>query len=201
MLVYGDLRSGNCYKVKLTLKLLGIPHDWQHVDVLAGECQQASFLAINPNAKIPALVLDDGRVLCESNAIIWYLANEGALVPTSAFAKAKMFEWMFFEQYSHEPYIAVARFIKHYQGLPPARRAEFASLQAGGNKALTLMEHQLSLSPYLVGASLSLADIALFAYTHVADEGGFDLSRYPNIQAWCERISAQPLFYPMPMNE
>ncbi|QDF67920.1 glutathione S-transferase family protein [Shewanella sp. SNU WT4] len=201
MLVYGDLASGNCYKVKLILQLLAIEHQWQAVNVLAGQTHTPNYLAINPNGKIPALVLDDKCVLCESNAILLFLAADSAWIPTDRFAKAKMFEWMFFEQYSHEPYIAVARFIKHYQGLPPARRAEFISLQAGGNKALAIMDAQLAKTAYLVGDDPSLADITLFAYTHVAHQGGFDLSLYPHIQRWCQQISSLGGFYPMPSND
>ncbi|WP_105901552.1 glutathione S-transferase family protein [Vibrio gangliei] len=188
MKVYGDTLSGNCYKVKLVLSLLGIEHEWQHVDILKGEAKTPTFLAINPNGKVPTVLLDDGRVLSESNAIIGYFADGTDLIPQDRFLKAKAYQWLFFEQYSHEPFIAVARFIQKYQGMPAERLDEYHSLQPGGHKALTIMEQALRESDYLVGETLTIADIALYGYTHVAHEGGFDLSQYPAIQAWCQRI-------------
>ncbi len=192
MRVYGDVQSGNCYKVKLLLSLLQQDYQWVDVDILAGETKTEQFLAMNANGKIPLLALDDGRYLAESNAIMGYLAAGTSLLPQDAFQLAKVYEWLFFEQYSHEPYIAVARFIQHYLGMPEARQAEYESLQAGGNKALAIMEQQLKQTDFLVGNSLTIADIALYAYTHVAAQGGFDLNRYPAIQAWCQRIASQP---------
>lgn len=192
MRVYGDVQSGNCYKVKLLLSLLQQDYQWVDVDILAGETKTEPFLAMNANGKIPLLALDDGRYLAESNAIMGYLAAGTPLLPQEPFQLAKVYEWLFFEQYSHEPYIAVARFIQHYLGLPEARQAEYESLQAGGNKALAVMEQQLKQTDFLVGNSLTIADIALYAYTHVAAQGGFDLNRYPAIQAWCQRIAEQP---------
>lgn len=192
MRVYGDVQSGNCYKVKLLLSLLQQDYQWVDVDILAGETKTEQFLAMNANGKIPLLALDDGRYLAESNAILGYLAAETPLLPQEPFQLAKVYEWLFFEQYSHEPYIAVARFIQHYLGMPEARQAEYESLQAGGNKALAIMEQQLKQTDFLVGNSLTIADIALYAYTHVAAQGGFDLNRYPAIQAWCQRIAEQP---------
>ncbi len=190
MKVYGDLQSGNCLKVKMLLSFLGIEHDWKHVNILEKETQTAKFLAINPNGKIPTVVFDSGQVLCESNAILSYFAEETSYLPADRFAKAKVYEWLFFEQYSHEPYIAVARFIKKYQGMPKDRIEEFNKLQAGGHKALQIMEIQLSKSKFLVGDSITIADIALYAYTHVAHEGGFSLENYPNITNWVERIAS-----------
>ncbi|MCE2571147.1 glutathione S-transferase family protein [Motilimonas eburnea] len=192
MRVYGDVQSGNCYKVKLLLSLLQQDYQWIDVDILAGETKTEQFLAMNANGKIPLLALDDGRYLAESNAIMGYLAAGTPLLPQEPFQLAKVYEWLFFEQYSHEPYIAVARFIQHYLGMPEARQAEYESLQAGGNKALAIMEQQLKQTDFLVGNSLTIADIALYAYTHVAAQGGFDLNRYPAIQAWCQRIASQP---------
>lgn len=197
MKLYGDARSGNCYKVQLTLALLACSYEFIAVDILKGETQAAEFLALNPNGKIPTLVLDDGRSLWESNAIINYLAAGSALLPTDAFQLAKVQQWQFFEQYSHEPYIAVARFINKYLGLPAERQAEYQAKQKGGYKALAVMEQQLAQTPFLAGDRLTTADIALFGYTPVAHEGGFDLSDYPSINAWMQRVQAQPGFIPM----
>lgn len=197
MKVYGDLLSGNCYKVKLLLEFLDIQHEWLYINVLKAESHTPEFLQMNPNGKIPVLVLDDERILTESNAILGYLAEETEFVPTDRYAKAKMYEWMFFEQYSHEPFIAVARFINKYLGLPEARIEEYHALQPKGHKALAIMEQALGRHDYLVGNELTLADISLYAYTHVADEGGFDLSLYPNIQAWCQRIQNYPAYKSM----
>lgn len=190
MVVYGDLQSGNCLKVKLILSFLGIEHQWIHVNILENETKTPEFLTINPNGKIPAVVLDNGSTLCESNAILGYFAEGTDFLPNDRYNKAKVYEWLFFEQYSHEPYIAVARFIQKYQGMPENRVDEFNSLQAGGNKALALMDAQLSKTAFLVGDRPTIADIALYAYTHVADEGGFNLSHYPNVQRWIGSIAA-----------
>lgn len=192
MKIYGDIQSGNCYKVKLLCSLLGIEHEWIHIDILAGESLTEGFLAKNPTGKIPLLELDDGRHLSESNAILNFLAYDSELMPVDAFQIAKVQQWQFFEQYSHEPYIAVARFIAKYLGLPENRRAEYESRQKGGHLALKIMQAQLQTSPYLVGDYLTTADISLYGYTHVAGEGGFDLSIYPAIEAWLERISLNP---------
>jgi len=197
MKVYGDTQSGNCYKIKLLAALLDIAHQWVPVDILAGETRTAQFTAMNPNAKVPLLTLDDGRMLWESNAIIDFLAQGSELLPEDHFLHAQVLQWQFFEQYSHEPYIAVARFIAKYQGLPANRRAEYESKQAGGHKALAVMETRLATLPYLVGDRLTVADISLYAYTHVAHEGGFDLSGYPGIQSWLARIAAQPRYVGM----
>ncbi|MHA3061926.1 glutathione S-transferase family protein [Acinetobacter sp. ANC 4636] len=197
MKVYGDMLSGNCYKVKLLLEFLGIEYEWLHINVLKAESHTPEFLQMNPNGKIPVLVLNDGRILAESNAILGYLAEETKFIPTDRYAKAKMYEWMFFEQYSHEPFIAVARFINKYLGLPEARVEEYHALQPKGHKALAIMEQALKQHDYLVCNELNLADISLYAYTHVADEGGFDLNLYPNIQAWCQRIKNCPAYKSM----
>lgn len=186
--VYGDKKSGNCYKVQLICELLSLEYQWVDIDILAKETQTQQFLALNPNAKIPLLQLSNDQTLSESNAIINYLAASSKLLPTDAFALAKVQQWQFFEQYSHEPYIAVARFINKYLNLPEARVQEFKDKQVGGHKALAVMEQQLSKSNYLAGHTLSTADISLYAYTHVADEGGFELTDYPYIQAWMKRI-------------
>ena len=178
MKIYGDSQSGNCYKIQLLCSLLQIEHQWVPVDILAGDTKKSVFLDKNPNGKIPFLELMDGRCLCESNAIVNYLAVGSVLLPTEPFALAQVQQWQFFEQYSHEPYIAVARFIAKYLGLPQERRADYEAKQQGGYKALTVMENQLRKTPYLVGEHLTTADISLFAYTHVADEGGFALIEF-----------------------
>lgn len=197
MKIYGDIQSGNCYKIKLLCSLLQIEHQWLHLDILAGDTQQAEFLTKSPNGKIPLLELPDGRCLSESNAIVNFLAAGSSLLPCDSYDLAKVQQWQFFEQYSHEPYIAVARFIAKYLGLPDDRRAEYNAKQQGGNKALTVMEEQLSQTPYLIGEQLTTADITLYAYTHVAEEGGFDLTQYPAIKAWLTRIENTPNYLPM----
>jgi glutathione S-transferase len=190
--VYGDYRSGNCYKIKLMLNLLGLECEWQAVDILNGDTQTAEFLEKNPNGKIPVLELEDGTCLWESNAILNFLADGSEFLPSEPRLRTQVLQWQFFEQYSHEPYIAVARFIQLYLGLPEDRRQEYETLQTRGYKALDVMEHQLSRTSFLVGQQYSIADIALYAYTHVAHEGGFDLSRYPGIQAWMQRVASHP---------
>lgn len=197
MKVYGDIQSGNCYKVKLICALLRIEHEWVHVDILAGGTQSSDFLLRNPNGKIPLLELPDGRCLYESNAILNYIALGTELLPSDSFELAKVQQWQFFEQYSHEPFIAVARFIAKYLGLPEERRSDYQSKQEGGAKALSVMEAQLEKTPYLVGKQLTTADITLYAYTHVAEEGGFNLSHYPAIQAWIDRIASHPHYVAM----
>ncbi|PKH06624.1 glutathione S-transferase family protein [Moritella sp. Urea-trap-13] len=197
MKVYGDLQSGNCLKVKMLLSFLSIEHEWIDVNILAGETKTDAFRSKNPNGKIPAVELDDGRYLCESNAILGYFAENTALLPTDIYLKAKVYEWLFFEQYSHEPFIAVARFIQKYLGMPKEREDEYFSLQEGGNKALQLMENQLAQTKFLVGNEMTIADISLYAYSHVADEGGFDLNHYPEIKKWCHRIQSTPSYVGM----
>ena len=197
MKIYGDRQSGNCYKVQLLCSLLDLTHDWIDIDILRQETRSDDYLRMNPAGQIPLLELDDGRYLAESNAILNYLAAGSDLIPDEPFAHAQMLQWQFFEQYSHEPNIAVARFINRYLGLPAERRQEYLAKQEGGHRALSVMEQHLRQSDFLVNGQLSLADISLFAYTHVADEGGFDLSAYTAIQAWIMRIKQLPRFSPM----
>jgi len=197
MKIYGDIQSGNCYKVKLVTALLGIEHEWVEIDILAKQTQSDSFLEKNPNAKIPLLELDDGRFISESNAILNFLAAESELAGSDLYQSIKIQQWQFFEQYSHEPYIAVARFIAKYLGLPDDRKAEYEAKQEGGHKALAVMEQQLAQTPYLVGNKLTAADISLYGYTHVAHEGGFDLGAYPAIQQWIKRIQPHPRYIGM----
>ncbi|MGI9277802.1 MAG: glutathione S-transferase family protein [Endozoicomonas sp.] len=192
MKLYGDTQSGNCYKIKLLAALLDLDMEWVHIDILAGETHTEEFLARTPNGKIPLLELDNGRCLSESNAILNFLGRDSKLVPNDPFTHAKVQQWQFFEQYSHEPYIAVARFIAKYLGLPEASRDEYESKQKSGHKALGVMEHQLAETPFLTGDSITTADISLYGYTHVAHEGGFDLKLYPGIQGWMERIKSMP---------
>ncbi|WCL47605.1 glutathione S-transferase family protein [Leptospira sp. GIMC2001] len=186
--IYGDRKSGNCYKIILTTSILKIEHEWIEIDILKNETQTKDFLIMNQNGKVPVLELRDGKYLSESNAIINFLSLGSELIPNDPFDYHKMLEWQFFEQYSHEPYIAVARFISKYLGLPSERFAEYESKQSGGNKALTIMDNHLEQKDFFVGDRISLADISLYSYTHVADEGGFDLGKYPSIQAWLKRI-------------
>ncbi len=190
--VYGDSGSGNCYKVKLLMHHLDLPYEWIELSILKGETRTESFLAKNPNGKIPVLELESGQYLSESNAILNYLADGTDYLPTDRWVRANVLKWQFFEQYSHEPFIAVARFIALYLGLPEDRRAEYESKQEGGNKALAVMERQLSEGPFLAGETMTIADISLYAYTHVAHEGGFDLSGYGALGGWLARVSGHP---------
>jgi glutathione S-transferase len=195
--LYGDSRSGNCYKLKLLCAELEIGYDWQEVDVLSGETRTPDFLAKNPNGKIPLLELPDGRCLAESNAILCFLADGSALFGGNAFDKARILSWLFFEQYSHEPYIATSRFIIRFLGRPPDREAELQQNRKGGEKALRIMDAELAGRPFLAGDAFSIADIALFAYTHVAEEGDFSLEACPAVRHWIERIQARPNHVPI----
>lgn len=195
--VYGDSRSGNCYKVKLACAELGIVYEWQEVDIMAGATRRPGFLAMNPNGKIPVLALPNDRYLAESNAIIAYLADGTRLLGRDAFERAQVLQWMFFEQYSHEPNIATARFVVKYLGNPPERAEWLEERRKAGYKALGVMEQVLSDAPFMAGEDFTLADVSLFAYTHVAHDGGFDLAGYPAIRDWIERIRERPRFLPM----
>lgn len=195
--VYGDMLSGNCYKIKLLMQLLSIEHQWIHVDILSGGSHTKEFLQMNSNAKIPVLKINESVYLSESNAILNYLAEGSSFLPDSGLQRAQVLQWQFFEQYSHEPYIAVARFINKFLGLPKDRMQEYHSKQEGGHKALSIIEQQLSNGPFLVGKSATIADLSLFAYTHVADEGGFDLNQYPNIKQWILSIQNLPKYISM----
>ena len=195
--VFGDILSGNCYKVKLLLEFLSIEHEWLPVDILAGDTHKEAFLAKNPNGKIPLLQLSDHEFLAESNAILNFLAEGTDWLPDSGLPRARVLQWQFFEQYSHEPYIAVARYINKYLGLPAERMAEYQSRQAGGHKALSVMEKQLQETDFLVGQLATIADISLYGYTHVAHEGGFELQGYPSIRQWLRRIEQLPGYVQM----
>lgn len=195
--VYGMKTSGNCYKVQLALEQLGRPYRWIEMDSASGETRTPDYLAKNPNGKVPLLELGDGRRLAESNAILCYIADGTPLLPADAWHRAEALQWLFFEQYSHEPYIAVARFICLWLGDDHPRRSELARLRERGVHALDVMERHLASRPFFVDSGYSVADIALFAYTHAAADGGFDLSRYPAISAWLARVRAQPRFVEM----
>jgi glutathione S-transferase len=190
--VYGMADSGNCYKVKLTLEQLALPYRWIEIDSARGETRTIRFLAMNANGKVPTLALEDGTFLPESNAILNYLAEGSRLLPAERLQRARVLQWMFFEQYSHEPYIAVARSIVRYQLPDSPRRAELPRLLERGNQALAVMEQHLQREPFFAAGRYTIADIALYAYTHCAGDGGFDLSRYPAVRSWLERVHSQP---------
>jgi glutathione S-transferase len=195
MLLYDSPTSGNCYKVRLLLAHLGLEYERRELDVVDRSNREEVLGELNPGLRVPTLVLDDGRALGESGAILWYFGDGTRYVPSDPFERAKVLQWMFFEQYSHEPYIAVARFwlTKGIDVEPEA----LAERQRVGYRALEALERGLDGRTYLVGERYSIADIALYAYTHVADEGGFDLGGYPRIRAWLERVTAQPRHVPI----
>lgn len=186
--VLGDSISGNCLKVKWLLDYLGIPYDWQEIDIMTGATRKPDFLALNPAGQVPLVVLEDGRTLAQSNAILLYFGEGSDLVPEDRYARGRMLEWMFWEQYSHEPYIAVSRFQLVYLKRKPEELDP--KLMERGKAALARMEDQLGSAPFLAGDRPSLADIALVAYTRMADEGGFDLAAYPSVQAWIGRTES-----------
>lgn len=195
--IYGDVNSGNCYKVKLAAEQLRLPYTWVAMDIGAGDTRAAEFIKKNPNGKIPLLETADGRYLPESNAILWYLSEGSELLPTDRFLRAQVLQWLFFEQYSHEPYIATARYIVRYLGRPPEMVPALETKKEPGYRALAVMEAQLTDRKFLVGERYSIADIGLFAYTHVAHEGDFDLARYPAVRAWIGRVREQAGFVPI----
>jgi len=195
--VYGMAASGNCYKLKLLLTQLGQAFDWIETDITKGQSRTAEFLARNPNGKVPTLELPDGSFLPESNAILFYLAEGTPFLPADRMGRARALQWMFFEQYSHEPFIATVRYWVHILGKRDEYAAQIAERTPKGYAALDVMEQHLGRQDFFVPGGYSIADIALFAYTHVAGEGGFELARYPKIRAWFDRVRAQPNFVPM----
>ena len=195
--LYDFLESGNGYKVRLLLKQLGIPFERIEMDITKGATRTPEFLTKNPNGRIPTVQLEDGTFLFESNAIMYYFADGTPFFPTDRLERARVMQWMFFEQYSHEPYIAVARAWLHVFGLDEERKRQLPQKQKLGYDALGVMEGHLATRKFFVGERYSIADIALYAYTHVADEGGFDLSRYPAVQAWLAHVKAQPGYVPI----
>ncbi len=192
MKLYDFLPSGNGYKVRLALAWLEIPYELVEVDILTGGTRTPEFLALNPNGRIPVLELDDGTCLAESNAILYYVAADSLLFPSDRLEQARVLQWMFFEQYSHEPFIATSRFLLHYREQTPEVVADLARRRQPGLAALSVMERHLEGRAFFVGDAFSLADIALYAYTHVAPEGGFALDDYPRVRAWLERVRLQP---------
>jgi glutathione S-transferase len=191
MRLFDYLDSGNGYKVRLLLAQLGLRYDWTEVDIDAGKTRTPEFLKRNPNGRIPTLELDDGTNLAESNAILWYLAEGTPFVPTDKLGRAQVLQWMFFEQYSHEPYVATPRYIVKHLPADHPRRAELPDRLARGRAALAVMETHLEGRQFFVGKRYTIADIALYAYTHVAHEGGHDLAPYPHVNAWLKRVATQ----------
>ena len=189
--LYDNKESRNGYKVVMLLNHLGAAFERVEIDLFKGESRTPEFLAKNPNHRVPLLEWPDGRCLAESNAILFHLAGGSAYLPSDAWARAQVLQWLFFEQYSHEPYIAVVRFW-HFAGLLDANRAGLPDKTERGYDALGVMESHLLDRAFFVGDSYSIADIALYAYTHVAHEGGFELGRFPAVSAWLERVAAQP---------
>jgi glutathione S-transferase len=189
--LYGDRISGNCLKTKWTAEFLDIDYEWVDVSVVEGGTRSDDFMAMNPSGQVPVMRLPDGRILPQSNAIIMYLAESVGghdLIPSDPFQRAQMYSWLFWEQYSHEPYIAVRRFRKLYQHVPEDEIDP--QLMARGRRALGVMELHLTFNEYFVGSAMTLADIALVAYTRVAHEGGFDLSEFPSVHRWVMRVEA-----------
>jgi glutathione S-transferase len=195
--LYDFLPSGNSYKVRLLLNQLGIPYERVPVDILKRETYTPEFLARNPNGRIPLLELDEGCFLAESNAILWYLARNTSFLPTDHFQQALALQWMFFEQYSHEPYIATSRYWISILGKKREYEQALVEKKEPGYHALGVMESHLEKSEYFVGGRYTIADISLYAYTHVAHEGEFDLSRHPAIQAWLRRVEGQSGYIPI----
>ena len=202
MRVHGFSPSGNCHKVRLLLAQLGRQegrdYRWIETDSARGQTRAPEYLAKNPNGKVPMLELDDGRILVESNAILCWLAEGSGLLPADPWQRAQALSWMFFEQYSHEPYIAVARFICGWTPLDSPRRAGLPVLRQCGHAALAVMERHLASTPWFTGDDYGIADIALFAYTGVAPHGGIALDAYPAVRAWLARVAATPGFVPLP---
>jgi len=190
VLLYNSPVSGNCYKVRLLLTHLGIPFERRELDVVDRSNRRQVLGDLNPALRVPTLVLDDGRALGESGAILWYLGEGTRFVPEDRYERAQVLQWMFFEQYDHEPAIAVARFWLAYSGRPDEFADRLPERIAAGRRALAAMERHLDGRQFLVGDGLTLADIALYAYTHVAEEGGFELEPYPAVRSWLERVAS-----------
>jgi glutathione S-transferase len=195
--LYNSAVSGNCYKVRLLFALLGLEHETVEMSVVDRSNRREVLGDLNPGLRVPTLVLDDGRPLAESNAILWYFGDGTGYVPTDPYERAQVLQWQFFEQYQHEPAIAVARFWLMYSGTPERFEDQLPEKVKAGYVALDAMEHHLDGRTFLVGERYSIADISLYAYTHVAHEGGFDLDPYPAIRAWLERVAAQPGHVPI----
>jgi len=190
--LYDYLDSGNGYKIRLLLAHLGQPYRHHELDIMRGETRTPQFLAINPNGRIPVLGLGDGRFLTESDAILWYLAEGTDYLPNERYARAQVLQWMFFEQYSHEPYVATPRFIVRHLPADDPRRAELPKRLASGRAALAVMEAHLQDHRYFAAERYTIADIALYAYTHVAEDGGLELAPFPRVNDWLQRVAGQP---------
>ncbi|HTP38217.1 MAG TPA: glutathione S-transferase family protein [Steroidobacteraceae bacterium] len=190
--LYDYLDSGNGYKIRLLLRQLQLPFEYVEKDILRGETRTPEFLARNPNGRIPVLELDDGSFIFESNAILWYLAEDTRFAPRSRRARAETLQWMFFEQYSHEPYVATPRFIVRHLAADHPRRQDLPRLLETGRAALAVMERHLKSRTFFVDERYGIADIALYAYTHVAEQGGHVLAPYPAVRAWLARVAAEP---------
>ena len=199
MILHNMTMSGNCYKVRLLAHQLGIPLTLRDYGLHDGETRKTPFLTKNPNGRVPLLELDDGRCLAESNAILFYLSEGTKYQPADKWARAQMMQWLFFEQYSHEPYVAVLRYLVKFATpeARAARRANDADLRQRGDAALGVMETHLSKHDWFAGKDYSIADIALYGYTHCAGDGGFDLAAYPAVSAWLERVASQPGHIPL----
>ena len=195
--LYGMTGSGNCWKPSALMQQAGIDFQWIEIDLLNGQTRTPEFLAKNSNGKVPLLEAADGRCLAESNAMLCYLAEDTPYLPRDRWQRALVLQWLFFEQYSHEPYIATVRFWVHFMHKQNEWRDKIAEAMKKGHAALGVMEQQLKQTPFLAGAQYTIADIALYAYTHVAHEGGYDLKPYPALRAWLVRCEAQPRFEPM----
>jgi glutathione S-transferase len=192
VLLYDSPISGNCYKVRLLLAHLGVEYEKRDVEVVDRTAPRDFLAELNPAKRVPTVVLDDGRPLAESNAILWYFGEGTRFVPDDRYERAAVLQWMFFEQYEHEPAIAVARFLKTYFGKPEVWESQREQLTKRGEKALRMLEAGLHEREWLVGDRMTIADVALYAYTHCADEGGFSLDGRPAIRAWLARVAAQP---------
>jgi glutathione S-transferase len=197
MLLYDSPVSGNCYKVRLLLAHLGIPYERETVDVIDRSNRQELLGRLNPGLTVPTLVLDDGRPLGESGAILWFFGDGTRFVPDDPYERAQVLQWLFFEQYQLEPTIAVVRFWIAYSGRPEEFEPQREAKLRGGERALRRLDEHLAKREYLVGDSLTLADIALYGYTHVAEEGGFSLEPYPAVRAWLDRVAAEPGHVPI----
>src|SRR4051812_41282922 len=191
MLLYNSAVSGNCYKVRLLLAHLGLPYEIREVSVVDRSNRPDLLGGLNPALRVPTLVLDDGRALAESNAILWYFGEGTRFVPDDKYERAQVLQWMFFEQYEHEPAIAVARFLKTYSGRPELYEQRREELTKRGARALGAMERHLDGREWLVGTGMTIADISLYAYTHAADEGGFSLEPFAAVRTWVERIASE----------
>ena len=195
--LYDYLDSGNGYKVRLLLALLEQHYRWVELDIMQGQTRTSEFLAKNANGRIPMLELEDGTCIAESNAILWYLGEGTAFVPQDRLARAQMLQWMFFEQYSHEPFVATPRFIVKHLPADSPRQAELPKRLEQGRAALAVMESHLGTRRFLIGERHTIADIALYAYTHVAHEAKLDLTPYSNVRAWLGRVEQHPRHIPI----